>query len=143
MSAEDFDQMKYTEAAWAVIAALNQAGDYYSSSQIEAPLMLDVLLNPTKHNAGADAEAAKRVATQVLQQSGVDVGALRSELETHMSKQPKITGTNSQKVLGRDLPKVLDSARTIQSVLGVSNMHAYFRFFLAFVFRGSQTFFLF
>jgi ATP-dependent Clp protease ATP-binding subunit ClpB len=51
----------------------------------------------------------------------VDVSDLRRALETHLSKQPKIqSNAGGQKVMGRDLPKVLEAARTIQSMLGDS-----------------------
>jgi ATP-dependent Clp protease ATP-binding subunit ClpB len=59
-----------------------------------------------------------------LEQAGVDVSDLRSQLETHLSKQPKIqnssSGGSAQKIMGRDLPKVLEASRTIQSMLGDS-----------------------
>ena len=51
-SAEDFDQTKYTEAAWATLAALPACADSYSSTSVEAPMLLGILLNPTKYQAG-------------------------------------------------------------------------------------------
>ena len=51
-SAEDFDQTKYTEAAWATLAALPACADIYSSTTVEAPMLLGILLNPTKYQAG-------------------------------------------------------------------------------------------
>lgn len=120
MASDDFNESKYTEAAFAAVAALTKAAEYYQASQVEAPLLLDVLLNPSKHGAGEDAESAKRVVQKVLEQAGVDVKELRKSLETHLAKQPKITGGGGQIVMGRDLPKVLENARTIQSVLGDS-----------------------
>ena len=121
MSADDFSQDKYTEAAWSAVSCLTKAADYYQASQVEAPLLLDILLNPSKHGASEDAESAQRVAKKVLEQAGVNVSELRSALETHLSKQPKVTGsTSGQKIMGRDLPKVLEASRTIQSMLGDS-----------------------
>ena len=122
MSSPDWDQMKYTEAAWGAVSSLTKVADYYQSSAVEAPLLLDVLLNPSKHNAGEDAESAQKVVQKVLEQSGVSVKELRSSLETHLSKQAKMSAGGTQNVMGRDLPKVFDSARTIQSVLGVSEI---------------------
>lgn len=119
MASPDWDQMKYTEAAWGAVSSLTKVAEYYQSSAVEAPLLLDVLLNPTKHSAGDDAESAQKVVKKVLEQAGVDVKKLRSSLETHLSKQAKMS-EGTQNIMGRDLPKVFDNARTIQSVLGVS-----------------------
>lgn len=127
MAADDFDQMKYTEAAWATIASVSNAADYYQSSSIEAPLLLDVILNPVKHSAGEDAESAKRVAQKVLSKAGANIQAFRTELENHLSKQPRVTSDNEQrKTLGRSLQKVLDSARQAKQTLGVSDAVDFF-----------------
>ena len=56
-SAEDFDQTKYTEAAWATLAALPACADSYSSTSVEAPMLLGILLNPTKYQAGECVES--------------------------------------------------------------------------------------
>lgn len=120
MAAEDFDQMKYTDAAWSSVAALTKVADFYQASTIEAPLMFDVMLNPSKHNAGDDAEAAKRVVEKVLSKAGVNVKDLRSELEAFLSKQARVAD-NSSKSMGRTLQKVLDTARVGKSILGVSD----------------------
>lgn len=122
MSADDFSQDKYTEAAWSAVALLTKAAEYYQASQVEAPLLLDILLNPGKHGASEAAESAQRVTKRVLEQAGVDVGELRRDLENHLAKQPKVQGSTSgqQKVMGRDLPKVLEASRQVQSMLGDS-----------------------
>lgn len=120
MATEDFDQMKYTEAAWASIAALTKVADYYESNNVESFHLLDVMLNPVKHNAGDDAESAKRALEKVLGLAGVDSQKLRKELEDHMSKQPKISSSSTQKNMGQTLPKVLEAARQIKSTLGDS-----------------------
>ena len=124
MASSDFDQMQYTEAAWSAVAAVTKVAEYYKMSYVEAPLLLDFLLNPGKHGGGEDAESANRVATKVLEQSGIDVKQLRSSLEEHLSRQPKLSSGGTQNIMGRDLPKVLESARTVQSVLGVSTFIA-------------------
>ena len=118
MAAEDFDESKYTEAAWSSIAALTKVADFYHASTVEAPFLLDVMLNPTKHNAGENAEAAKKVVEKALAKAGADVKDLRSELEKFLSKQARLSDY-SQKELGRTLQKVLETARIGQKVLGV------------------------
>jgi ATP-dependent Clp protease ATP-binding subunit ClpB len=119
MASDDFNESKYTEAAWSTIATLTKAADYYEASTIEAPILLDILLNPQKHNAGDDAEAAKRVVEKILQSAGANLKDLRSELEKYFAKQPKIGGA-AQKMMGRSLQKVLETARETKSILGVS-----------------------
>ena len=121
MAGDDFNESKYTESAWACIASLTKAADYYSSNTVDSPMLLDVLLNPNKHNAGDDAESAKRAAEKVLTKSDVDVNKLRQELENHMSKQPKLSGSSDQqKVMGRNMVKVLEFARESKQLLGDS-----------------------
>lgn len=119
MAADAFNESKYTEAAWSSIATLTKAADYYEASTIEAPILLDVLLNPSKHNAGENAESAKRVVDKVFNKAGVDTKELRSELEKFLAKQPKIKDSN-QKSMGRILARVLDAGNDAKSVLGDS-----------------------
>lgn len=121
MSGGDFDEATYTESAWACIASLTKVADYYSSNTVDAPMLLDVLLNPSKHNAGENAESAKRVVEKIFLKADVDMKGIRSELEQYMSKQPKITGSSdSQKTMGRPLVSVLDKAREAKTLLGDS-----------------------
>jgi hypothetical protein len=121
MSSDDWNEGKYTESAWACILSLTKAADYYSSTTVDSPMLLDIFLNPSKHNAGDDAESAKKVVEKVLLRSGVDVTVLRQETEIYMSKQPKISGNKDvQKTMGRTMTKVLDRARDNQALLGVS-----------------------
>jgi len=125
MAAEDFQESKYTESAWACIAALPKIADYYSTTSVEAPMLLDVMLNPTKHSAGDSAESAKRITEKVLLKADVDITKLRQELEVYMSKQPKLSsggGTESQKMMGRSLSKVIERARENKSLLGVRKL---------------------
>jgi hypothetical protein len=119
MAAEDFNEAKYTEAAWSSIASLTKVADFYSASSVEAPFLLDVMLNPNKHGAGEDAEAARRVVEKTLAKAGVDVKEIRSELETYLSKQPRISD-NASKSMGRSLQKVLETARGGKEILGDS-----------------------
>lgn len=121
MAGGDFDESKYTEAAWSAVATLTKAAEYYEASTVEAPILLDIMLNPSKHNAGDDAESAKRVVEKVFQKANVDLNSLRSELEKYLAKQPKVSGS-SQKTMGRILQKVLEYARDTKNVLGVSGL---------------------
>jgi ATP-dependent Clp protease ATP-binding subunit ClpB len=119
MAAEDFNESKYTEAAWAAIAGLTKAADFYETSTVEAPLILEIMLNPTKHGAGEDAEAAKRVVEKVLGKAGVNLKDLRSDLEKFLAKQPRMSGGGgAQKSMGRTLQRVLEAARLGKSTLG-------------------------
>jgi ATP-dependent Clp protease ATP-binding subunit ClpB len=119
MAAEDFKEDKYTEAAWASIAALTKVADFYSASTVEAPFLLDVMLNPNKHGAGEDAEAARRVVEKTLAKAGVDVKEIRSELEKYLAKQPRVSD-NTSKSMGRSLQKVLETSRGGKEMLGDS-----------------------
>lgn len=120
MASEDWNEAKYTEAAWACMSSLTKVADYYSAARVEAPFLLDVLVNPNKHNAGESAESAKKVVDKVLQEAGVDVKQLRKELEAYLAKQPKLTGGSTQKSMGQGLEKVLETSRITTGVLGVS-----------------------
>ncbi len=124
MAADDFKEMAYTESGWACISTLTKAADYYSATILEAPLLMDVLLNPNKHGAGDDAEAARRAVEKVLIQAGVDANKLRQDLETHMSKQAKVAGggADQQKSMGMTMVKVLEASRDSMKLLGVSNL---------------------
>lgn len=65
MSSDDFNEQKYTEAGWAVVAALTKAADFYQTSTVESPILLSLLLNPGKHKAGDDAESARKAVEKV------------------------------------------------------------------------------
>jgi len=120
MASDDFNEAKYTEAAWSAISALTSAAEYYQAQTIEAPILLDIMLNPTKHNAGDDAKAAKRVVERALGKAGADVNAFRSELDKYLSKQARVSDSSGQKTMGRSLQKVLETARSGKEVLGDS-----------------------
>uniref|UniRef100_A0A7S4UWQ6 Clp R domain-containing protein n=1 Tax=Ditylum brightwellii TaxID=49249 RepID=A0A7S4UWQ6_9STRA len=118
MSPEFFNESKYTEAAWSTVAAVTKVADYYSATAVEAPMLLDVLLNPSKHRAGDNADAAKAIAEKIFQKAGVDLQTFRSDLEKHLSSQPRIGGDTSQKRMATSLSRVLDRARENKSILG-------------------------
>lgn len=119
MAAEDFNEAKYTETAWSSVSSLTKVADFYQASTVEAPFLLDVMLNPSKHNAGESADAAQKVVEKALGKAGVNVKELRSELETFLAKQARLSDYSS-KSMGYTLQKVLETARVGQSVLGVS-----------------------
>ena len=121
MSADDFSESKYTEAAWSAIASLTKAADKYQATNVEAPLLLDLLLNPSKHGSDDNGDAARRVVETALKKAGVDLKKFRSDLETYLEKQPKLqSGSGQQPVMGRTLQRVLEAARESKSVLSVS-----------------------
>ena len=122
MAADDFDQQKYTEAAWSAMMSLAKVAEYYEASAVEAPMLMEALLNPSKYGGSDDAEAAKRVADKLLTASGVDVKMLKKSLERHLGSQPKITvsGGGGQKTMGQSLGPVLETARQNQNILGDS-----------------------
>mmetsp|Transcript_29982 Transcript_29982/g.59988 ORF Transcript_29982/g.59988 Transcript_29982/m.59988 type:complete len:1007 (+) Transcript_29982:237-3257(+) len=123
MAEEDFDQTKYTEAAWATVAALPACADYYQATTVEAPMLLSILLNPTKYGAEEGAVTAKGVATKILEDAGVNLAQLQSEVELHLNKQPKVIvndnedGSKPQKSLGRTLAQVLEKGREVKTKL--------------------------
>mmetsp|Transcript_4784 Transcript_4784/g.6033 ORF Transcript_4784/g.6033 Transcript_4784/m.6033 type:complete len:989 (+) Transcript_4784:150-3116(+) len=120
MASDDFSEASYTEAAWSAIASLTKAADYYSTTTLEAPLLLDVLLSPSKHAPGDDgAKAAASVVEKTLMKAGADTKTLKADLETYMSKQAKLTsGSTGQKSMGQTLARVFDDARQNKLVLG-------------------------
>ncbi len=88
-------------------------------------MLLSILLDPVKYQAGEGALTAKQVATKLLEDAGVDVAKLRGEVEVWLNKQPRVTITgdstmiSSQKQLGRVLGEVLKGGREIQKELKV------------------------
>mmetsp|Transcript_65418 Transcript_65418/g.96830 ORF Transcript_65418/g.96830 Transcript_65418/m.96830 type:complete len:862 (-) Transcript_65418:569-3154(-) len=121
MATEDFDETKYTSAAWEAVSSLTKVADYYSTTSVEAPMLFDILLNPAKHNAGEKAEAAQAITEKILQKSGVDVKVFKSNLEKHLSGQPRMTGGDTtQKRMGTTLSRVFERARENKSILGDS-----------------------
>lgn len=124
MAADDFDESKYTTAAWSAIASLTKVAEYYQSGSCESFHLLDILLNPSKHSAGDEAESARRVVDKTLAQAGVDVKDLRKSLDTFLGKQPKLKENAGQKTMGRNLPRILETARGTMKILGDSFVSA-------------------
>ncbi|KAL3766572.1 hypothetical protein ACHAW5_003875 [Stephanodiscus triporus] len=126
-SEQDFDQSKYTDAAWSAIAALPACADYHSSTSVDAPMLLSVLLNPTRYQAGENALTARQVVVKLLEDasrrssgggSSFDVDGLRADVERYLERQPKVSGdVNKQKSLGRTLGEVLRAGRDVRDGL--------------------------
>lgn len=120
MASNDFDESKYTETAWSSISALPKVADFYEASTVEAPLLLDVMLNPNKHGTNEKTDASKKVVEKALSKAGVDLKKLRADLEQHFSRQARVTSGSDQKSMARSLQKVIETARITQNVLGDS-----------------------
>ena len=127
-SSEDFDQARYTDAAWSAIAALPACADYHSATSVDAPMLLSVLLNPTRYQAGENALTARQVVVKLLGDAArvgkggeFDVDGLRNDVERYLERQPKVGGdVSKQKSLGRTLGEVLQAGRDVRDGLQVS-----------------------
>lgn len=121
MAEQDFDQTQYTDAAWSTIAALPACSDFYSATSVDAPMLLAILLNPTKYQAGEAAGTARQVTIKLLEDAGADIDKLTKEVESFLEKQPKVSGdTSDQKSLGRTLAESLEAGRGVRDGLKVS-----------------------
>jgi ATP-dependent Clp protease ATP-binding subunit ClpB len=120
-SGDMFDSTRYTEAAFATLAALPACAESYSATAVDAPMLLSILLNPTKYQASEAALNAKAVAVKLLEDAGVDVETLKSGVEDYLERQPKVTITGSdpskQKSLGNALKDVMETATEIKNEL--------------------------
>ena len=119
-SSQDFDQQQYTDAAWSAIATLPQCATSYSATSVDAPMLLSILLNPTKYQAPEVAQTAKAVTVKLLEDANVNVDKLRDDVEEYLENQPKVSGdTSSQKSMGRVLGEVLEAGRGVRDGLKV------------------------
>jgi len=119
-SSQDFDQQQYTDASWSAISTLPQCADYYSATSVDAPMLLAILLNPTKYQASENASTAKQVVTKLLNDANVNVDKLRDDVEEYLRKQPTVSGdTSTQKSMGRTLGEVLEAGRGVRDGLKV------------------------
>ena len=121
-SGDLFDSTRYTEAAFATLAALPFCAESYSATAVDAPMLLSILLNPTKYQASEAAVNAKAVAVKLLEDAGVDVDVLQKGVEDYLERQPKVTVTGDasesrQKSLGNALKDVMETATEIKSEL--------------------------
>ena len=119
-SSQDFDQQQYTDASWSAISTLPQCADYYSATSVDAPMLLAILLNPTKYQASENASTAKQVVTKLLNDANVNVDKLKDDVEEYLQKQPTVSGdTSTQKSMGRTLGEVLEAGRGVRDGLKV------------------------
>jgi len=121
-SGDLFDSTRYTEAAFATLAALPFCAESYSATAVDAPMLLSILLNPTKYQASEAAVNAKAVAVKLLEDAGVDVDALKNGVEDYLQRQPTVTVTgdaseSKQKSLGNALKEVMETATEIKNEL--------------------------
>lgn len=116
-----FDSTRYTEAAFATLAALPFCAESYSATAVDAPMLLSILLNPTRYQAAESAVNAKAVAVKLLEDAGVDVDVLKSGVEDYLERQPKVTlsgdSSSQQKSLGGALKDVMETATEIKNEL--------------------------
>jgi ATP-dependent Clp protease ATP-binding subunit ClpB len=104
------DPKIYTEKAYDAIAKLPQYADKYSTQYVEAPLLLRSLLDD---KAG--------LGRRILDKAGVDGNAINMNLDAHLNKQPKVTGSGDmQKSFGRSAMDCLTQANTIKAQMGDS-----------------------
>lgn len=124
-----FDQTQYTDAAWSAIVGLPPCSTYYSSTSVDAPMLLSILLNPTKYQVPNidNALTAKTVVTKLLTDAGVtNIDIIKRDVEKYLEKQPKVSGdTSQQKSLGRVLGEVLEAARGVKDGLKVRKNISY------------------
>jgi len=119
-SSQDFDQQQYTDASWSAISTLPQCADYYSATSVDAPMLLAILLNPTKYQASENASTAKQVVTKLLNDANVNIDKLKDDVEEYLQKQPTVSGdTSTQKSMGRTLGEVLEAGRGVRDGLKV------------------------
>jgi hypothetical protein len=85
---------------------LTKVNDYYQTQAVERIIyLLDVILNPAKHNAGDDVKAAKHIVNKILGSAGISMQDLCKELDTYLAKQPKVMDNLAQKQMGKTLPR--------------------------------------
>lgn len=103
----------------------------YSATSVDAPMLLSILLNPTKYQAREDALTARQVVVKLLadaasssggEEESLDVDGLRSEVESYLDRQPKVVsgtaaGGDSQKRMGRTLSEVFQVGREVRDTL--------------------------
>jgi len=97
----------YTEKAWDAIAKLPQYGDKYSAQSLEAPHLLRSLLD----------EGPGGLTQRILSKAGVDVNAVETKLEDHLTKQPRVSDVTS-KVMGSSLVSSLTKSLSFKKEFG-------------------------
>jgi len=98
----------YTEKAFDAIAKLPQYADKFQTQMVEAPLLLRALLDD---KAG--------LGYRILSKAGVNGDNVVSNLDAHLSKQPKVSDTTN-KSMGRSMMDCLNKATNLKREFGDS-----------------------
>eukprot|EP00375_Theileria_parva_P001138 XP_763809.1 hypothetical protein [Theileria parva strain Muguga] len=103
-----FNSQDYTDKAWEAITSLTEIANEFDSSYVEGDMLLYALVN------GND-----DVVTRVLTNVGIDPENLKKELENHLRKQIRMSGSfGDRKILGRILENVLNISKRYKSEFG-------------------------
>ncbi|KAK2198048.1 bifunctional AAA+ ATPase domain/Clp [Babesia duncani] len=104
-----FDSKQYTDKAWEAISNLTEIADTYQSSYVEADMLLLALLE----------DGAEGTCHKVLEEAGASTEKMKSDLVSHLGKQPKMMGGfGDQKVLGRILNSVIAATKRYKREFG-------------------------
>lgn len=110
-----FNSQDYTDKAWEAITSLTEIANEFDSSYVEGDMLLYALVN------GND-----DVVTRVLTNVGIDPENLKKELENHLRKQIRMSGSfGDRKILGRILENVLNISKRYKSEFGVCFTYIY------------------
>jgi hypothetical protein len=102
-------QAEFTDMAWqAVVSSLDVAKE--SKQQIVE----------TEHLLKALLEQKNGLARRIFSKAGVDNTSLLQAAERYIQRQPKVTGSTSGSVLGRDLEALIERARGHKKIMGDS-----------------------
>lgn len=112
-----FNPELYTESAWAAIESLARSSTKYSQQDVTPPLLLESILqiytSSSEVNDGGTADSASSsstfIADKIFSSASIDTAKLRSDLESFLSKLPKVTN-NSNKSMSTSLLKTLSTA---------------------------------
>lgn len=98
---------RYTEKAWDAIAKLPEYADKYNTQYIEASLIMKSLLS----------EGPNGLAYRIISKAGSDPKKMERNVEDHLSKQPKASGTEN-KAAGPTMMQFLTKANEFKREFG-------------------------
>ncbi|UKJ89475.2 molecular chaperone ClpB [Theileria orientalis] len=99
----------YTDKAWEAISSLTEIANQFDSSYVEGDMLLYALLNSEEDS----------IVHKILQSSGVDTAQMKKDLEAHLRKQIRMSGSfGDRKILGRILENVLTISKRYRSEFG-------------------------
>ncbi|BAM42356.1 molecular chaperone ClpB [Theileria orientalis strain Shintoku] len=99
----------YTDKAWEAISSLTEIANQFDSSYVEGDMLLYALLNSEEDS----------IVHKILQTSGVDTAQMKKDLEAHLRKQIRMSGSfGDRKILGRILENVLTISKRYRSEFG-------------------------